>query len=92
AKVLVRDPGAADHEVFAGSQNFSRQSLGYNRELGIAVRDEDLASRLQAMIQDDYSDAVPWSGGTARHAPGDTLDRDSATPSAGLVCRHMTPR
>ena len=37
AKVLVRDPGAADQEAFVGSQNFSTESLLYNRELGICL-------------------------------------------------------
>jgi hypothetical protein len=37
AKAIVRDPGASDAIAFVGSQNFSAESLTYNRELGIAV-------------------------------------------------------
>lgn len=62
AKVLVRDPGASDQEAFAGSQNFSTESLQHNRELGIVLRAGTLVKQLQTMIQDDYDGAAPWTG------------------------------
>jgi phosphatidylserine/phosphatidylglycerophosphate/cardiolipin synthase-like enzyme len=62
AKVLVRDPGLSDQEAFAGSQNFSAESLRYNRELGIDVTSETLITQLQVMIQRDENGAVAWSG------------------------------
>jgi cardiolipin synthase A/B len=62
AKVLVRDPGASDQEAFSGSQNFSTESLRYNRELGIVLHSGTLVKELQAMIQRDFSGAAPWTG------------------------------
>lgn len=61
AKVLVRDPGAPDQEAFAGSQNFSTESLRYNRELGIVISGGRLVAQLQAMIQRDFNGATPWT-------------------------------
>jgi cardiolipin synthase A/B len=62
AKVLVRDPGAPDQEGFAGSQNFSTESLRYNRELGIVISGGTLVAQLQATIQRDFNGATPWTG------------------------------
>lgn len=62
AKVLVRDPGAADQEAFAGSQNFSTESLRYNRELGILMVSSNLVDELAAMIVGDFNAASPWMG------------------------------
>jgi phosphatidylserine/phosphatidylglycerophosphate/cardiolipin synthase-like enzyme len=62
AKVLVRDPGASDQEAFAGSQNFSTESLRYNRELGIMLRSSVLIGQLEAMVHGDFDGAAPWTG------------------------------
>jgi cardiolipin synthase A/B len=62
AKVIVRDPGSSDQEAFAGSQNFSTESLRYNRELGVDTRNSTLIAALRAMIQGDYDGAAPWNG------------------------------
>lgn len=62
AKVLVRDPGSSDQEAFAGSQNFSTESLRYNRELGIVLHSGTLIKQLQAMIESDFSGAATWTG------------------------------
>jgi phosphatidylserine/phosphatidylglycerophosphate/cardiolipin synthase-like enzyme len=62
AKVLVRDPGSSDQEAFAGSQNFSTESLRYNRELGVVIRSSALIGQLQSMIQGDYGGASAWNG------------------------------
>ena len=62
AKVLVRDPGSSDQEAFAGSQNFSTESLLYNRELGVVIRSGALIGQLESMIQGDYGGAAAWSG------------------------------
>ena len=53
AKVIVRDPGSGDQEAFAGSQNFSTESLRYNRELGIVFENGTEVGQLAAMIQRD---------------------------------------
>lgn len=62
AKVLVRDPGSSDQEAFAGSQNFSTESLRYNRELGVIIRSSALIGQLDSMIQGDYGGATTWNG------------------------------
>jgi cardiolipin synthase len=62
AKVLVRDPGASDQEAFAGSQNFSTESLRYNRELGVVIRSSALIGQLESMVLGDYEGATAWSG------------------------------
>jgi cardiolipin synthase A/B len=62
AKVVVRDPGAGDQEAFAGSQNFSTESLRYNRELGVLLHGSLLVGQLAAMIAADYNGADPWAG------------------------------
>jgi len=62
AKVIVRDPGARDEEAFIGSQNFSTESLRYNRELGIVLDDTTLIDQLRTMIERDAAGAAPWSG------------------------------
>ena len=63
AKVLVRDRGSpATQEAFAGSQNFSTESLRYNRELGVIIRSSALIGQLDSMIQGDYRGATTWNG------------------------------
>jgi phosphatidylserine/phosphatidylglycerophosphate/cardiolipin synthase-like enzyme len=59
--VLVRDPGASDQEAFAGSQNFSTESLLYNRELGVVIRSSALIGQLATMIEGDYYGAATWT-------------------------------
>ncbi len=62
AKVIVRDPGSGAQEAFAGSQNFSTESLRYNRELGVVLEGGTAVGQLAAMIQRDYGGAAPWNG------------------------------
>lgn len=62
AKLLVRDPGLRDQEAFAGSQNFSTESLRYNRELGILMSSGLPIRQLQTLIEDDFHAASPWIG------------------------------
>lgn len=61
AKVLVRDPGLGDQEAFAGSQNFSTESLRYNRELGMVMTSGQQVRQLQTLIENDYSTASAWT-------------------------------
>ncbi len=61
AKVLARDPGTSTQEAFVGSQNFSTESLRYNRELGVTLRSLSLISQLSTMIQGDYNRAPRWN-------------------------------
>jgi phosphatidylserine/phosphatidylglycerophosphate/cardiolipin synthase-like enzyme len=62
AKVLVRDPGSSNQEAFAGSQNFSTESLRYNRELGVVIRSTALIGQLASMIEGDDAGAAAWNG------------------------------
>jgi cardiolipin synthase len=61
AKLLVRDPGLGDQAAFAGSQNFSTESLLYNRELGIVMTGGQQVRQLQTLIQGDYNKASTWT-------------------------------
>ncbi len=61
AKVLVRDPGLGDQEAFAGSQNFSTESLRYNRELGMVMTSGQQVRQLQTLIENDYNKASAWT-------------------------------
>jgi cardiolipin synthase len=60
AKVVVSDSGSSLQEAFVGSQNFSTESLEYNRELGILLRSPALVGQLASMIERDYSGATAW--------------------------------
>jgi cardiolipin synthase len=61
AKVLVRDLGLSTQVAFVGSQNFSTESLRYNRELGVTLRSSSLIGQMSTMIQGDYNGAPPWT-------------------------------
>ena len=61
AKVLVSDAGTSAQVAFAGSQNFSTESLRYNRELGILLRGVTAVTRLAAMIGQDFNGAANWT-------------------------------
>jgi len=45
--------------VFIGSQNFSRQSLLYNRELGIVTQNPELAAAAEHTFDGDFAAAQP---------------------------------
>jgi cardiolipin synthase len=61
AKVLVSDAGTSAQVAFAGSQNFSTESLRYNRELGILVRGATVVNQLATMISQDFAGAANWT-------------------------------
>ena len=61
AKILVSDPGSSAQVAFVGSQNFSTESLRYNRELGILMRGPALVGQLNTMVQQDFNQAAQWS-------------------------------
>jgi cardiolipin synthase A/B len=46
--------------VFLGSQNFSTESLDYNRELGLITTAAPIVGRVTSTLAGDYSRAVPW--------------------------------
>lgn len=55
---LIRVDGRT---VFVGSQNFSRQSLTYNRELGIITHDPQVAASTGETFSSDFAGAQPYS-------------------------------
>lgn len=56
AKVLIAD----GDQAFVGSQNLSTESLGYNRELGVTVRDASVLSELQQWFAHDYANGATY--------------------------------
>ena len=61
AKILVSDAGTTAQVAFVGSQNFSTESLRYNRELGILLHASTVVSQLAAMIGQDFNSAANWT-------------------------------
>jgi phosphatidylserine/phosphatidylglycerophosphate/cardiolipin synthase-like enzyme len=59
AKTIVVDAGTSSAKAFAGSENFSSNSLNNNRELGIITPDSGVVSGLETAFNSDFS------GGTA---------------------------
>lgn len=62
AKVVLADHGSSVSQGFVGSENFSRQSLDYNRELGILLgpaKDKSILDRLSNVFQSDWSKYQP---------------------------------
>jgi cardiolipin synthase A/B len=62
AKAVVADAGRSDQDVFVGSENFSKASLDYNRELGIRITNGAVISTISATLAADYAGATPYSG------------------------------
>jgi phosphatidylserine/phosphatidylglycerophosphate/cardiolipin synthase-like enzyme len=61
AKAIVADAGQSDQQVFVGSENFSKASLGYNRELGIRTANKAAISVISATLAADYAGARAYS-------------------------------
>jgi cardiolipin synthase len=61
AKAVVADAGRSDQQVFVGSENFSKASLGYNRELGIRTANKAVISVINATLAADYAGAKAYS-------------------------------
>ena len=56
AKVIIADGRTA----FLGSENFSRTSLNYNRELGIITRARSVVRPVNSTLAKDFKQAEPW--------------------------------
>ncbi|GAA3183389.1 MULTISPECIES: phospholipase D-like domain-containing protein [Streptomyces] len=54
AKAIVVDHGTAAAKVFAGSENFSANSLNHNRELGIIVSDSAIVGGIEKAFTADF--------------------------------------
>jgi len=61
AKAVVADAGRSDQQVFVGSENFSKASLGYNRELGLRTANKAVISVISATLAADYAGAKAYS-------------------------------
>jgi cardiolipin synthase A/B len=61
AKAVVADAARSDQQVFVGSENFSKASLGYNRELGIRTANKAVISVLNGTLAADYAGAKAYS-------------------------------
>ncbi|HEX4830399.1 MAG TPA: putative Ig domain-containing protein [Trebonia sp.] len=55
AKTIIADYGTSSAKAFAGSENFSSNSLGSNRELGLITTDSGVVSGLESAFSGDFS-------------------------------------
>jgi cardiolipin synthase A/B len=62
AKAVDADAGRSDQDLFVGSENFSKASLDYNRELGLRTTNSAVISTISATLAADYAGAKPYSG------------------------------
>lgn len=60
AKAIVADYGTASAKVFAGSENFSDNSLNHNRELGLIVTDAGVLSTIENTVANDFANGTPY--------------------------------
>jgi cardiolipin synthase len=56
AKAIVVD----DSRAFVGSENFSVESMQYNRELGLVTTDRPIVGQVTETLEADYAEAQPW--------------------------------
>src|ERR1700722_12407109 len=61
AKAVDADAGRSDQDLFVGSENFSKASLGYNRELGLRTANKAVISVISATLAADYAGAKAYS-------------------------------
>lgn len=72
AKTIIADYGTSNARAFAGSENFSNNSLSNNRELGLITGDSGVVSGLESAFASDYSGAGGGSGGGGGGGGGGT--------------------
>ncbi|MBV6701884.1 phosphatidylserine/phosphatidylglycerophosphate/cardiolipin synthase family protein [Kitasatospora aureofaciens] len=60
AKTIVADYGTSSAKVFAGSENFSDNSLNNNRELGLITTDAGVLSTLESTFATDFANGLPY--------------------------------
>ncbi|MFD8994020.1 phospholipase D-like domain-containing protein [Streptomyces abikoensis] len=60
AKTIVADYGTPSAKVFAGSQNFSDNSLNNNRELGLIVDDGGVLNGIESTFKTDFANGMPY--------------------------------
>ncbi|MFD8087963.1 phosphatidylserine/phosphatidylglycerophosphate/cardiolipin synthase family protein [Kitasatospora sp. NPDC059722] len=60
AKAIVADYGTSTAKVFAGSENFSDNSLNNNRELGLITTDSGVLSTIESTFATDFANGQPY--------------------------------
>lgn len=60
AKAVVADYGTSTAKVFAGSENFSDNSLNNNRELGLIVSDSGVLNTIESTFATDFANGTPY--------------------------------
>ncbi|MFJ2863360.1 phospholipase D-like domain-containing protein [Kitasatospora sp. NPDC087314] len=60
AKTIVADYGTPSAKVFAGSENFSDNSLNNNRELGLITTDSGVLDTVESTVARDFSNGTPY--------------------------------
>ncbi|MFD5465885.1 phosphatidylserine/phosphatidylglycerophosphate/cardiolipin synthase family protein [Kitasatospora sp. NPDC127059] len=60
AKAVVADYGTATAKVFAGSENFSDNSLNNNRELGLIVSDSGVLDTIESTFATDFANGTAY--------------------------------
>jgi len=68
AKTVIADYGTSTAKAFAGSENFSSNSLNDNRELGLITTDSGVLSGLESAFSADFSGSS--TGKVAIFSPG----------------------
>lgn len=62
AKALVADYGTSTAKGFAGSENFSDNSLNHNRALALIVGDSGVPGGVGTTFGTDFADGAPFTG------------------------------
>ncbi|MDH6707586.1 cardiolipin synthase [Kitasatospora sp. MAA19] len=60
AKAIVADYGTPSAKVFAGSENFSDNSLNNNRELGLITADSGVLDTVESTVARDFANGTPY--------------------------------
>ncbi|WP_377268026.1 phosphatidylserine/phosphatidylglycerophosphate/cardiolipin synthase family protein [Peterkaempfera sp. SMS 1(5)a] len=60
AKAVVADHGTSTAKVFAGSENFSDNSLNHNRELGLITTDTGVENGIESTFTADFAGGTPF--------------------------------
>jgi len=62
AKAIVADYGTSTAKVFAGSENFSDNSLNHNRELGLITNNSTVVSGVESTFASDFAGGAVFTG------------------------------
>ncbi|MYS20696.1 hypothetical protein GTW78_10760 [Streptomyces sp. SID4948] len=82
AKAIVADYGTSTAKVFAGSENFSDNSLNHNRELGLITTDSGVLSGIEAAFTADFNHHT--TTGVTVAGPGDQTGTVGAAASVQI--------